>query len=85
MENKNTDEEIVEFYGIENYIKDIYFERETKGGAIMFGRKKDDKIFFIPKSAIKGPWKKDKVLPQTIKVKFGIKLIWRERLFKGSE
>lgn len=85
MEINKNDEEFVEFYGIENHIKDIYFERETNGGAIMFGRQKDDKIFFIPKSAIRGPWKKNKVFPQSIKVKFGIKLIWRERRYKGSD
>ena len=80
----NVEEEIVEFFGIENYIKNIYFEREKRGGAIMFGRQKDEKIFFVPKTAITGGWKKDKVIPQTIKIKFPIKLIWKERKYHGD-
>ena len=81
MLDKNKDEEIVEFFGIDNIIKDIYFEGETRGGAIIFGRQQDDKILFVPKSAIKGSWKKDEVFPQTIKIKFGIKLYWKERKY----
>lgn len=73
--------EHVELSGIENYIKDIYYERETNGGAIMFGRQKDDKILFVPKTVIKGGWKKDKVYPQTIKIRFPIELFWKERNF----
>ena len=78
MENKYN-KEIVEFSGIENWIKDLYFERETSGGAIMFGRQKDDKILFAPKTAIKGGWNKDKNRLQTIKIRFPITLFWRER------
>ncbi|KKL90432.1 hypothetical protein LCGC14_1904740 [marine sediment metagenome] len=33
----NKDEEIVEFFGMDNIIKDLYFELETKR-AVMFGR-----------------------------------------------
>ncbi|HEC39603.1 hypothetical protein LCGC14_0498220 [marine sediment metagenome] len=79
MENNN-DEEIVEFSGLDNCIEDLYFELETER-AIMFGRQKDDKILFVPKTAIKGGWKKDKVLHQTIKVRFPITLFWKERKF----
>ncbi len=47
----------------------------------MFGRQKDEKIFFVPKTAIRGGWKKDKTLLQTIKIRFPIKLICKERKY----
>jgi hypothetical protein len=45
----------------------------------MFGRNIDDKVLFIPKSAIKGGWKKDKKKAQNNKIKFGIELYWKPR------
>jgi len=61
-----------------SYIEKIFYELETSL-AIMFGRNIDDKVLFIPKSAIKGGWKKDKNKAQNIKIKFGIKLYWKTR------
>lgn len=61
-----------------NYIEKIFYELETNN-AVMFGRNKDDNILFIPKSAIKGGWVKDKKKAQNIKLKFGIKLYWKPR------
>ncbi|MEE9376738.1 MAG: hypothetical protein V3V33_01740 [Candidatus Lokiarchaeia archaeon] len=80
---KNNDHEPVQYSfnsNFENYIKKIYYELETER-AVMFGRNKDDKVLFIPKSSIKGGWKRDKKLPQNIKVTFGIKLFWQPRKF----
>ena len=45
----------------------------------MFGRNIDDKVLFIPKSAIKGGWSKDKKKAQNANLKFGIELYWRPR------
>jgi len=42
----------------------------------------DDKVLFIPKSKIKGGWKMDKVHPQNIRKKFGIKLYWSPRKYE---
>lgn len=61
-----------------NYIEKIFYELETNN-AVMFGRNMDDKVLFIPKSAIKGGWTKDKKKAQNIKLKFGIKLFWKPR------
>ncbi|MFW9878581.1 MAG: hypothetical protein ACFFG0_36330 [Candidatus Thorarchaeota archaeon] len=72
--------EIVEYvYSVKdgNYIEKIFHEFETDK-AVKFGRNIDDKIIWIPKSLIKGGWKKDKKLPQNIKVKFPAQLYWNE-------
>ena len=61
-----------------NYIEKIFYELETDK-AVMFGRNIDDKVLFIPKSAIKGGWAKDKKKAQNINLKFGIKLYWKPR------
>jgi len=58
----NNDKEIVSLaFSLKdgNYIENIIYELETKD-AVMFCRNIDDKVLFIPKSAIKGGWKKDK-------------------------
>ena len=73
--------EIVEYslnIDFENCIEKIYYELETEK-AVMFGRQEDEKILFIPKSCIKGGWKKDKLYPQTVVVNFGIVLYWKPR------
>jgi len=61
-----------------NYIEKIFYEFETDK-AVMFGRNIEDKILFIPKSAIKGGWSKDKKKAQKISIKFGIELYWKPR------
>ena len=61
-----------------NYIEKVFYELETEK-AVMFGRNNDDKILFIPKSAIKGGWSKNKKKAQKIKLKFGIELYWKPR------
>jgi len=79
--------EVVEFsYSLKdgNYIKEIYYEHETDR-AVMLGRKKDDKILWIPKSMIKGGWSKDKKKPQNIRVNYLIPLYWKERERKYLE
>lgn len=77
----NKEEEIVEFsynFTLGNHIKDIYYEREIEK-AIMFRRKSDNKIIWIPKSSIKGAWHRDKEKLQNIGVRFPIKLYWKLR------
>jgi hypothetical protein len=80
--NNNYKEEIVSFaYDLKSggsYIKKIFYELETDK-AVMFGRNSDDKVLFIPKSAIKGGWKKDTKKAQNITIRFGIELHWRPR------
>jgi len=61
-----------------NYIEKIFYELETDK-AVMFGRNEDDKVFFIPKSVIKGGWSKDKNKEQKIVLKFEIHLYWKQR------
>ena len=61
-----------------SYVEKIFYEFEISQ-AVMFGRNIDDKVLFIPKSAIKGGWIKDKKKVQNIKIKFGIELYWRPR------
>lgn len=61
-----------------SYIEKIFYELETSL-AVMFGRNIDDKVLFIPKSAIKGGWKKDRKKAQNIKIRFGIELFWKPR------
>ena len=61
-----------------SYVEKIFYELETSL-AVMFGRNIDDRVLFIPKSAIKGGWIKDNIKAQNIKIKFGIKLYWRPR------
>lgn len=61
-----------------SFVEKIFYELETDK-AVMFGRNIDDKVLFIPKSAIKGGWKKDKKKAQNITVTFGITLYWRPR------
>ncbi len=48
-----------------NYVENLYYSFETEK-AIKFRRKKDDKILWIPKSAIKNKWVKDNSLSQKI-------------------
>jgi len=64
-----------------NFIRNIYYEFETDK-AVRFGRQEDEKFFWIPKSNIKGGWKKDKQYAQDIGVKFNMKLHWEESKFK---
>ncbi len=78
--NNNYKEEIVSFaYDLKSggsYVKNVFYELETDK-AVMFGRNGDDKVLFIPKSAIKGGWIKDKKKAQNIAIRFGIELRWR--------
>jgi len=79
--NNNSNEEIVSLvfnFKDGHYIEKVFYELETNS-AVMFGRNIDDKVLFIPKSAIKGGWIKDKKKAQKIKLKFGIKLYWKPR------
>ncbi len=72
--------EVVEFsYSLKegNYIKKIFYEFETER-AVRFGRNHDEKFLWIPKSIIKGGWKKDKKVPQNIRIKYPIPLYWKE-------
>lgn len=80
MNDHQEDGELVEYsYNLKdgNYIEKIYYEFETDK-AVKFGRNEDDKILWIPKSLIKGGWKKDKKLPQNIRLKYPAKLYWKE-------
>lgn len=52
-----------------NYIDNIFYELETEK-AVMFGRNTDDKVLWIPKSAIKGGWNNDKKTPQSISLSY---------------
>lgn len=61
-----------------SYVEKIFYELETDK-AVMFGRNIDDKVLFIPKSAIKGGWSKDEKKAQRIFIKFGIELYWKPR------
>lgn len=63
---------------LENYIEHIYYEFETDK-AVKFGRNIDEKVLWIPKRLIKGGWKKDKQMPQNVKVKFAAELYRRNR------
>ncbi len=78
----NNNSEIVSFaYNLTDggsHVEKIFYELETLK-AVMFGRNVDEKVLFIPKSAIKGGWIKDKNKAQNIKIKFGIKLYWKPR------
>ena len=80
--NKTNNKEIVSFaYSLTDggsYVEKIFYELETDK-AVMFGRNIDDNVLFIPKSAIKGGWIKDKKKAQNIKITFGITLYWRPR------
>lgn len=72
--------ELVEYsYSLKdgNYIANIYYEFETNK-AVLFGRNLDEKALQVPKSIIKGGWKKDKEMPQNVKIKYPIPLYWRE-------
>ncbi|MFW9970466.1 MAG: hypothetical protein ACFFDF_09715 [Candidatus Odinarchaeota archaeon] len=62
-----------------NYIANIYYEFETNK-AVLFGRNTDEKALWVPKSIIKGGWKKDKRMPQNIKIKYPIPLEWKESI-----
>lgn len=80
-ENNQEDDELVEFsYSLKdrNYIKKIYYERETEK-AVMFGRNVDEKVLWIPKSIIKAGWSKDKTISQNIRIKYPVPLNWKER------
>jgi len=61
-----------------SYVEKIFYELEVPL-AVRFGRNIDDKVLFIPKSAIKSGWIKDKKKAQNIKIKFGIELYWIPR------
>ena len=77
----NNDKEIVSLaFSLKdgNYIENIIYELETKD-AVMFCRNIDDKVLFIPKSAIRGGWAKNKKKAQNITITFGIKLYWTPR------
>ena len=61
MSNKNNNEEIAELSflaGKGNYIKEIFYIEESDK-TVKFGREKDNKSLWIPKSLIKGGWKKE--------------------------
>lgn len=80
-EDRKSKGELVEFsYSMKdgNYIKKIYYEFETEK-AVMFGRNLDEKILWLAKSIIRGGWSKDNKIPQNIKVKYPMKLYWKER------
>ncbi|MFX1296102.1 MAG: hypothetical protein ACFFD2_14790 [Promethearchaeota archaeon] len=78
-ENKKNGELIDYSYTLKegNYVKKIYYEFETEK-AVKFGRNEDEKMLWIPKSVIKGGWKKDKKFPQNIRIKNPIPLSWEE-------
>jgi len=63
-----------------SFVEKVFYELETDK-AVMFGRNVDDKVLFIPKSAIKGGWIKDKKKAQNIRIKFAIELYWKPRKF----
>ncbi len=75
------DGEVVEYsFSLKNgnYIEKIYYEFETNK-AILFGRNIDEKALWVPKSIIRGGWKKDKQIPQNVRIKYPIPLYWKER------
>lgn len=78
-ENQKDGEKVEYSYSLKegNYIEKIYYEFETDK-AVKFGRNLDEKVLWIPKSIIKGGWKKDKKLPQNIRIKYPIPLLWKE-------
>ena len=81
IENSQKEGEIVEYsfdLNIGNYIEKIYYEYETNN-AVLFGRNIDERALWVPKSIIKGGWKKDKKMPQKIIIKYSIPLYWKER------
>ena len=72
--------ELVEYsfdLNIGNYIEKIYYEFETNN-AVLFGRNIDEKALWVPKSILRGGWKKDKMMPQKIIIKYPIPLYWKE-------
>ena len=80
-EDNQADGELVEYsYSLKNgnNLEKIYYEFETEK-AVMFGRNIDEKVLWIPKSTIKEGWSKDKKIPQNIRIKYPIKLYWKER------
>ena len=61
-----------------NYIKDVYYEKETDK-AIKIVNEEQDKYSWIPKSIVKGGWIKDYNKLQNIYLRFGIReLYWFE-------
>ena len=81
IENSQKEGEIVEYsfdLNIGDYIEKIYYEYETNN-AVLFGRNIDERALWVPKSIIKGGWKKDKKMPQKIIIKYSIPLYWKER------
>lgn len=73
--------ELVEYsfdFNIGNYIEKIYYEFETNN-AVLFGRNIDEKALWVPKSILRGGWKKDKKMSQKIIIKYPIPLYWKER------
>jgi len=80
-EDNQADSELVEYsYSLKNgnFLENIYYKFETEK-AVMFCRNIDEKILWIPKSTIKRGWSKDKKNPQNIRIKYPIKLYWKER------
>lgn len=81
MENNNLQRELVEFsYNVSdntNYIKRVYYETETNK-AVKFTNQTSEKYFWLPKTMIKGGWKKDLKMPQDIKIKYYLELIWHD-------
>jgi len=81
MSDGNQDEgESVEYsYNLKdgNYIGNIYYEFETNK-AVLFERNLDEKGLWIPKSIIKGGWKKDKKIPQNVRINYPIPLYWKD-------
>lgn len=68
--------ELVEYsfdLNIGNYIEKIYYEFETNN-AVLFGRNIDEKALWLPKSILRGGWKKDKKMLQKIIIKYPIPL-----------
>jgi len=64
--------ELVEYsskYKAGVFIKDVYFDFETKK-AVKFHRDKDSKILWIPKQFLKKECSKDRSTPQTVQLKF---------------
>ena len=71
INEKNSNEEIAElsfFAGKGNYVKEVIYIYES-GDAVKFGRKKDSKILWIPKSLIKYGWEKEAGAIQNIFIK----------------
>ncbi|MBY9005249.1 MAG: hypothetical protein KGD63_00655 [Candidatus Lokiarchaeota archaeon] len=83
MNEENSNGEIAELSflaGKGNYVKEVIYIYESDD-AVKLGRKKDSKILWIPKSIIRGGWKKEVDVIQNIFIKDFVshfKYIWKK-------